>query len=216
MRIKIQFVILMFCLIPVLGFTQKSFHKGIKLSFTSSNLSCELLQKSLSRRSGFSVGLFFEVNTGNIVSLVTQLEYAQKGFIESQEEINERLEFIQTVKANTRLDYLSIPVFLKFKIPNLKFEPYFIGGPRFDYLFNKKYGIFQFTNSTSMSKLADYFKKTVFGATIGGGIKLPELYQIQTSVEFRYNHDFTDLLSELENSAVIKNNSWDLSLGINF
>lgn len=213
---KIKFLIItIIMLFPVALFAQYFNNMGVKLAYTTSNIYHDIINNFSSRRSGFNVALFLELGNYKYLALVTQIEYIQKGFVEEQDETNEIGELIQHVEANTRLDYLSIPIFLKLKYPKIKFVPYMILGPRFDYLLNKENGVYEFTKVNFKSQFADHFDKYVFGGSIGAGFNLLKIYRFNTFLEFRYNIDFSDSFSSIK-EVTIKNNSYDFWLGIAF
>jgi hypothetical protein len=211
---KTQVVIVAILLLcPVLLFGQFLDNKGVKIAYTSSNISHSIFDDFSSSRSGFNAGLFVEFGKFKLLSFVTNIEYAQKGFIEEQVETGEDgPEPIKNVEANTRLDYLSIPLFLKVRYPDSKYEPYVILGPRFDHLFNKKNGVYKFTKVDFKSESANYFDKNIFGSSFGVGFNLPKFSRLNTFVEFRYNVDFSDSYSSIK-TVTVKNRSYDFWLG---
>jgi len=213
-------LILLLILLPDFLLAQSKNNNGVKFGYTSSGIYGTYTENtffSTSRRNSYHVALFIEYCNYSFFSLVSQIEYAQKGFIEKQVETNESGQFIQNVKAKTRLDYFSIPLLVKIKYSKIKLNPYIIFGPRFDYLVNKKKGIFKFTEIDFESQFAEYLNlnKTVFGGSIGIGFSLPRISLLKSFLEFRYNHDFTDSFFIIKENTV-KNKSFDLWLGISF
>lgn len=188
---------------------------GVKAAFTSSNINYEQLNDFFSRRSGINLAVFTELLNTPFFSLLIQAEYEQKGFLEEQAETNQFGSFIQTVKANTRLDYLSFPVLAKFRYSKGVYSPFVLFGPRLDYLINKRNGEYKFTSATSRSIFADHFDRLALGGTIGAGIELPEFSSFKTVFEIRYNFDFSDSYSKID-AYKVKNNSFDLWLGLIF
>ena len=189
-------------------------YKGFKFAYTSSGIYHNQIDDFAFRRNGFNIALFYEIRMFKFLSLIPQLEYAQKGFVEKQVETNEAGEIIQEeVEANTRLDYLSIPLMVKFKYPDIKPEPYLVFGPRFDYLINRRNGVFHFTQVDFKSQFADYLDEFVFGGSFGAGFRLAKIDRLNTFLEFRYNFDVSDSFSKIEKIAA-KNNSYDVVLVI--
>ena len=189
--------------------------KGFKFAYTSSGVHHDKIDDFASRRNGFSLGLFYELGIYKFLSFMAYVEYAQKGFVEEQVETNELGDFIQNVDANTRLDYLSVPLLIKFKYSRIKPEPYFLFGPRIDYLMNKRNGVFHFTEVDFKSQFADHLDKFIIGGSLGAGFRLPKIYRLNTFLEFRYNFDYSDSYSKIE-EITVKNNSYDVGLLIAF
>lgn len=219
MKIK-WWMVLLLILLPEFLLAQSIKNNGIKLGYTSSGIYGTFSENTYnltSRRNCYHAALFIEYCNYSFFSLVSQIEYAQKGFIEKQAETDETGQFIQDVKANTRLDYVSIPLFVKIKYSKIKLNPYVIFGPRFDYLVNRRNGIFKFSKIDFNSQFADYLNinKSVFGSSIGMGFNLPKISLFESFLELRYNHDFTDSFFINEENTV-RNNSFDLWLGISF
>ena len=208
-------IILVLGLLPSMLFARFINSIGTKCAYTSSNIYHGLMDDCLSRRSGFNIALFCEFGSFKYFSVVTQIEYAQKGFIEEMKEADETGDIIQHLDGNTRLDYLSVPLLLKIKYPKAKFVPYLVLGPRFDYLINTKNGVWEFTEIDIKSTTADKLDKEVFGGSIGAGFNLAKLSCLQTFIELRYNFDFSDSYS-WTNNVTVRNNSFDFWLGIAF
>lgn len=213
MKIKFLALIMIF-LFPILLNAQLN-NKGLKFTYSSSGIYHDQIDNFASRRNGFVFAAFYEFRIHKFLSFLPQIEYAQKGFVEKQVETNEAGEIIQQVKANTRLDYLSIPWLVKFRYPDIKLEPYFILGPRFDYLIHKRNGVFHFTQVDFESQFADHLDEFVFGGLVGAGFRLVKIDRLNTFLEFRYQFDFSDSFSNIE-EVTVKNNSYDIGLVIAF
>ncbi|MFC1726885.1 outer membrane beta-barrel protein, partial [candidate division KSB1 bacterium] len=145
MKTKCMLVMMFIILIPQILSAQVLRNYGVKAEFTSSGIYNEVLNEGFSRRPGFGFAVFAEVFNNPVFSVLFQAEYAQRGFLEEQAETNESGDFIQTVKANTRLDYLSFPILAKLRYTKGRYTPYVIFGPRLDFLLNKRNGKFRFT-----------------------------------------------------------------------
>jgi hypothetical protein len=196
---------------------------GIKAGVNSSNAAFSLPQDAFEiatqRRTGGHAALFVEWGGSSAFSLVTQVEYAQRGFAEEQEITGENgPEPLGKVRASTRLDYISLPLLLKLQYRKSAISPYLIAGPRVDFLVNREAGEFDFVigNSkvTLASELNEIFDDRDLGGTIGLGFNAQKFLPLPLLVEGRYNFDFTDngKLPPLQG----KNNSFDLWLGIEF
>lgn len=212
---KLKFLALVTTVLFPIVLNAQHHNKGFKIAYTSSGIYHDQIDDFASRRNGFNIALFYEIGMFKFLSLIPHIEYAQKGFVEKQVETNDIGEFIQNVEANTRLDYLSIPLLIKIKYPKIKPEPYLVIGPRFDYLIKKRNGVFHFTQVDFKSQFADYLDEFVFGGSFGAGFQLAKIARFNTFLNFRYNFDFSDSVSKIE-VITTKNNSYDIGLVISF
>jgi hypothetical protein len=153
--------------------------------------------------------------------MLTQLEYTQKGMIEEFMATDENGNLLESGKIESTLNYLSLPISVKYTIPIPKIIPYLIAGLRYDYLLNYESIIdapgLQVGSETSdpqvlENTIYDDFKRSVFGAQFGIGLEIDVLSFVKPWVEFRYNIDLTNSLNLDGKSA--KNNSFDISLFI--
>ncbi len=166
-----------------------------------------MADESLKRRIGFVAGAYLEWLNLPYISAVTEIEYMQKGM---------GMEVVVTGQAGpeplgkytdySRLDYLSVPVYGKISLPAGIGTPYFIAGPRFDYLLDY--------NSEFLGIIYNEFRKTAWGGMVGVGFAPHLSILIKSSVELRYNFDFTDSYKPAGREA--KNNTFDVRVGIPF
>ncbi len=192
------------------GFGQLK-HMGVKLAVTSSDLIYHIQDSedlSFKRRTGFCIGAFAEWFEHSPITLLTQVEYAQKGMGMDIAYTNASGDLVQRTTEYSRLDYLSIPLLGKAMLPAGSMSPYLLAGPRVDFFLG--YG----EDQTEFPVLFDRFKKTVLGGTFGAGIQFDGLLSIPIVLEARYNLDFTD---SFEGEVVkVHNSAFDLWLGVAF
>jgi hypothetical protein len=213
---KLIFIIIIFVfLIQQVVNSQIIRDKGIKIAITSSNIQVEQFPSDFSRRLGFNIGLFLESIKIHNLLLVTQIEYNQKGFIDKAIWTDENENIVGEAKANYRLDYLTIPIFIKYRHENFHFKPFLSAGPRIDFLINKKNGIYEHPSGSIKGFFADYFKNFVIGTSVSAGFEITKLLPLKTSIEIRYNIDFTES-SKHTDFIKLKNKSFDLWLGFFF
>ncbi|MGH7601381.1 MAG: porin family protein [bacterium] len=196
---------------------------GIKAGVNSSNTALSIPQSAFEidtqRRTGVNAALFIEWGGSSFYSLVTQVEYAQRGFAEEQEITGENNpEPLGKVRASTRLDYISLPILLKLQYRKLAISPYLIAGPRVDFLVNREVGEFDFVIGNSKVSVESELSKIVddraLGGTVGLGFNAQKFLPLPLLVEGRYNFDFTD--NSKSPPLQGKNNSFDVWLGIEF
>jgi hypothetical protein len=183
---------------------------GVKVAVTSANQGFDYSQMSdlqMKRRVGFDVGVFAEWLDIPVLSIISQIEYAQKG---------SGMEFVVTgpsgpqslgtTKLYSRLDYLSVPILLKLRLQSSVITPYLLAGPRLDILMSYQ------SDEGVLNSLYDQFKKTTLGGSVGVGVQIQSLLPVTILVEGRYNIDLSD--SYETNLLKVRNNSFDFWLGV--
>ena len=188
----------------------KSF--GAKLAYTSSGQEFDYSSAGFTlnpdRRNGFGVGLYAEWLNLPIVSVVTEVDYVQRGMVMEYPMTGPEspAEQIGTIMNDNRLDYLSIPILAKATVPMGLVSPYVIAGPRIDLLLGHN------DESISYRLLYENFKKTSMGGTVGAGAQLNTILPIDLLLEFRYNFYFTDTYKT--DLLKIRNNAFDVWVGV--
>ena len=210
------FVLVCIVLIPDFSKAQILSKWGVKTAFTRSKFEVEQFSDFTSWRSGLNVALFGERIVNDFITVSTSLEYIQKGYVNEQVETDESGKEIQDVRANTRLDYLSLLPVFKIQFPKREISPFLTFGPRVDYLFHVSKGQFRFMhNITVTDDFADFVESFVIGSSLSGGVQMPVFEKLRISLEFRYNIDFTDSAKEPV-QYLIKNKAYDIWLGLAF
>lgn len=189
---------------------------GLKAALTTASQSFEhssgiyligLEGKSL-RRTGFNIAFFIEWIDSSFFSIISQIEYTQRGRGWGPELIilDPGPIFKRDQNEYFRLDYISIPILIKIPIPISKYKPFFILGPRFDYFL----GYASDDNNLYVDDIYNGFKKIIYGGSFGIGFDFEFIMPL--TIEFRRNIDFID--SYKNNFLNIKNDSYDLWLGV--
>ena len=159
------------------------------------------------RRVGFNVAAFAEWFDVPFFSLITQVEYAQKGT--GQDFVVTGPSGPNPVGVRTlysRLDYVSVPVLGKLRLPGGPLSPYIVAGPRMDFFLGYK------SDEGAFNSVYDKFKKTSLGGSAGIGIQLDSILPISVLAEARYNFDFVD--SYETNLLKVRNSTFDFWLGV--
>ena len=217
MKCKKYLIPLSILFIPFILNSQIIDEYGVKLAFTQSKVDPKEEAYQTSWRSGLNVGFFAEKGVYKMIHAVIQLEYASKGYRFKSIEMDEYGNRIQTVWANTRLDYVSMPLFLKIINNNSKYRPFIQVGPRLDYLFNFKRGIFKFSEVEVRDEMPSllYLNSFSVGSSLSLGCYLSIMDSEKLLIEVRYNSDFSDIPSE-SNVFFGKGISYDFWLGYSF
>jgi len=215
-------ILLILTLSPVATYSSVIKHYGVKGGITFANQKFTGVwwkNEDSKRRTGFNAGVFVEFFDCSNFSMLTQLEFTQRGMIEENSVTDENGNELASYRTESTLNYLSFPVSAKYSIPIPQIIPYFIAGLRYDYLLDHESiveipGELQIGSEkgpfTLKNTIYEDFTKNVFGAQFGFGVSLDLFSGFKPALEFRYNIDLTNSLSEEGQSA--KNNSFDISL----
>ncbi|GEM_PF-2019181 len=178
------------------------------------------------RRPGFNAAIFVEGLNFSAFSLVVQAEYAKRGFDEKRAVFAETevpgvgriYAAIGGLYATTILNYVSIPVLIKWQSPIKTMKPYLLFGPKLGFLVNRKVGHFRKEPEAYFIEreegYAERFADRALGGTAGLGVATNKVLSMPLSLEARYNFAFERDLDEKLLRA--KNNAFDVWLGISF
>jgi Outer membrane protein beta-barrel domain len=214
----LRFVSLAAVLLPLSVQAQLIKGYGAKAGANSSKATFSYFQSDFQyeteRRTGVHAAFFLEWGKSSLISLITQVEYAQRGFVEEQMIISEiSPEPLGVVRANTRLDYISLPLMIKLQYPRLVAGPYLVFGPKVDWLVHHVAGKFEFPRATFESSLYKVFADRAVSGTVGLGFAADKLLHLPVLLEARYNFVLTDN-TDLKTISKAQNQSFDLWLGI--
>lgn len=152
-------------------------------------------------RLGMNIGAFAEFINIPVLSIVTEINYIQKGFKSAYLQIDK--DYKGPDSWNLRIDYLNISLLAKAKINLGIVKPYLFAGPRIDYELNK---------SSNISNNVYYdFEKYLVGLKVGIGAEL-EILQIKLLGELLYDFGFGDL--NKKQNVEVKVSSYDFRIGI--
>ena len=185
---------------------------GVKVGVVSASAADNL--DTFDRRTGLTASLFAERHLLPYLSLTAEVGYVQRGFVETQVERTATGEVVGVVKANTRLDYLTIPVMAKLGYHLTPALLYAMAGPRLDVLLGREPGVFEFSSITIESIIADAYGSPAVGMTIGVGVSTTGLFPAGLLLEGRYEFDFTD--SFAAGPRETRNNAFTVMVGVVF
>jgi hypothetical protein len=187
-------------------------HFGVKAAVTSANQDFDYSQMAdlqMKRRVGFDVGVFAEWLDIPVLSIISQVEYAQRGSgMEFVETGPSGPQSIGTKKLYSRLDYLSVPILVKLRLQTSTITPYILAGPRLDILVSYQ------SDEGVLNLVYDQFKKTTLGGSVAVGVQIQSLLPVTILAEARYSIDLSD--SYETNLLKVRNNAFDLWLGVAF
>lgn len=190
--------------------------KGGLVSASASNLG----PLDLERRTGWSATLFAERDLLSFLALVGEAGYTQGGFVETMEERAPDGTVEQTVRANTRLDYLTIPVLTKLKYDLTAMQLYAMAGPRLEVLIGREPGVFEYQSAPIdeyESEVVSAYTTPVLGATVGLGVSTSKVLPGQLLVEARWAPDVTESFETemfLDAPRDVRNNAVVVMIGV--
>ena len=185
---------------------------GLKAGLTSANEAYHLgslPQFETKRRVGFCIAAYAEWLNLSALSVVTQLEYTQRGVgweLKTLRVGPRGFEQISSQVSYARVDFISLPILIKLRLPVGSIQPFLLAGPRIDHLLGY--------TSADWSLIDPYssFDQNVLGGSVGGGVESVELLPVDVVMEFRYNHDF---VNSYENPVLtVRKNAFDFWLGV--
>jgi len=170
---------------------------GIKGGLSFGNISNKgVLPGSLKTRTGIAGGVYFGAGA-SIIGFGLEGLYAQRG-LNSDESIS---------VAETRLDYIDIPAYLKVNIPTSGVRPFAYAGPQISFEVRCK------TASGAECADASTRKSTDYAGVIGAGLRLGQSTAV--TIEGRYVYGLQDLkLSTVTTSESYKNRTFMILVGI--
>lgn len=192
-------------------------HKGIFLNLSWNNLSDNFKTLNLEKpyHEGYGGGFSLDIRPSGIFSVLLDLQYARRGnkeIIVYKDHLSEKIGETEIV---TLLDYVSIPILLKWKVNALPVKPYIALGPSISIPFRGRrsetkelFGITVFDSTTDITNRLSFIN---FALNIGGGIDV-HIKKIVLFTHFGYCLGFTDYLEN--GDPHIKNKSIELRAGV--
>lgn len=170
---------------------------GIKAGASFGNISNKgVLPGNLKTRTGAAGGLY--LGSGGVIGFGIEGLYAQRG-AKSDESIAD---------AETRLDYIDVPAYLKLAVPTPGIRPYAYAGPQISFEVRCKTAAGDACPDNSGRKKTDY------AAVIGGGVRLGG-DRLGIRIEGRYIYGLADLkLSTVTSSESYKTRTFLILVGI--
>jgi opacity protein-like surface antigen len=185
---------------------------GVKAALSTAGESYELVAVpglQTDRRVGLGAAFFLEWFELPLLSVVTQVEYAQRGMKQTVNVTSPAgPDIIGQTTISNRLDYISIPVLLKARIGTPELMPYVLGGVRIDHLLGYH------SDMGTFNPVYDSFDRTTVGGSVGAGVETDAILSLNLLAEVRYNFDFTDAYKT--DLLHVSNNALDLWVGIAF
>ena len=139
---------------------------------------------SVSSVPGLNVAAFAEWFKFPSLSIITQLEYDQRGA--RYQYVNPNVVGYSSTEGS--LDYLSLPIMGKFKPISGLLQPYLIAGPRIDYLVSYR----DLQIEPESPAVYANFKRWMLGWSTGAGVQAKSILPVDISAEIRHDTDFAN------------------------
>lgn len=159
-------------------------------------------------RWGIDAGVFVEWLSMPVLSVSSEVHYVQKGMnmrlLLTSEQYPEGWGEYWT--RSPRVDYLSALVLAKARLLDESVVPYFLAGPRLDFLLQ--------TKGEGFEMVLDRFRDTEVGVTVGAGVEVKSFDGVALGLEFRYSPSLGDGYSSPLMS--VRNSSMEFLLVVAF
>jgi hypothetical protein len=162
----------------------------------------------LQTRYGMRIGLFLELFENASFNLLLETSYAQKGMNVEFDMYSDFEPTNNTITFNNRVDYLEFSIFGKYAVNLSKLKPYFLVGPRIDFLLGYK------SEKGAFDEVYKKFESVDFGFSIALGLEIQLIKKYTFLFEGRYSPTMTN--SYKTDILEIKNQSIDLLTGFKF
>ena len=174
---------------------------GLKVGIAASNPIWKVEStsvKGITTMYGADIGIFADWALSEKAYITSGLHFIQKG-LKTQFEGEKQIPNSERPSIN----YLSIPITLKYVMLNSEIAPYILGGPRIDFAIsknNQNWNRFVYKNTKSVD----------FGINLGVGIQTKLLFGIGSGIELRYSPSFFNVDSSVWGN--ITNRSFEINL----
>jgi hypothetical protein len=148
-------------------------------------------------RTGVQVAAFLELTMTEDLTVVGELEYAQRGYTFTAERRNDAGQVIAFTEPTTRLDYLSVPVVFRIRARVTdRLAIYALGGPRLDVLVGRRPGAFDLGTGEQEDPLAAALSTLGGNIAAGAGAAIREVLGHEVRLETRFVFGMTNLVPD--------------------
>ena len=199
---------------PVFGINAGATFSNVRTSNLNEDIGDDAYYEGPKYGANFLVGISFEYFINDSFSILANANYERKSYSRKLHlityDFNDFDPVISgtptTTKFKTTLNYLTIPINLKYYLGNEK-KFYVNGGPFLGFFLDSK----SKTNGKESANENDYYKTLDFGVNLGVGtnFKLSDKYNL--NLEIRHNYGLTNISKhQFVNSYYMKTNSFNL------
>ncbi|HEY6953385.1 MAG TPA: porin family protein [Bacteroidota bacterium] len=163
------------------GLSYSQIGLGIKGGVNFANVSGADAAPNSKTRTGFAAGAYLEISLPMLFTIQPEILYSQKGFVADE-------NFFGTpVKVTGKLDYLEIPVLVKYSFPVPVVKPSLYAGPALGILLSAKAKA-EANGQSAETDIKDQTTSTDFGIVFGASANIAII-----TVDVRYTLGLTSL-----------------------
>lgn len=192
-------------------YSQDKIKIGVNTGITYSSWRGNVIVENYESEFSFLTGGYFEYYIKENVSLKSNLNFERKSFNAGERNfVNEFGEFLGTSSITINLDYLSLPIMIKYDLG--KRQNFFVNGGIFmGYLLSEKSKAKGIVNSTDD---LEQLKKLDIGLTLGVGTSISLGEKSKLLIELRENLGILNTAKGMViNDGATRTNSFNLILG---
>ncbi len=184
---------------------------GIKVGAAFSNQSWDYKNADIDvdwdSKTGFSAGLFAEFLDIPVVSVLTELNYVQKGVSNELILTSVANPAGEKTEAENTIDYIELLAAAKVRFPMVAISPYVFAGPRVNFELGKSFNEYYNTIENDL-------ESNVAGISVGIGVEAGLVLPFSLLAEYRYDYDFSNVFEN--DDLEIKNSCHRIQIGIMF
>ncbi len=179
---------------------QEFFNFGVKGGVNFATLTGDDADElDLKMRTGFHLGVLAEIMISNKFGIQPEVLYSTQG---GNADMNFFDEILGNVEADLKLEYISIPVMLKYFVtPGFSLE----AGPQFSFLSKSEIEA-EFQGDSETEDLKDDTESFDIGAAVGVGYGLPQGFLVQARYVMGFSDVYTD--TDTRNSVIQLSVGW--------
>lgn len=217
-------VFMTFCLSMMTLFATAQTSFGLRLGSTWSNVNTSTAignaTPNFKSLNGFSIGAFAEIPVAANFSIQPEIGFTRKGFV-----LNEGfdaplfgVDLPVGVTAETKFDYLEVPILAKYSFGEDKLKAYVAVGPNIGYALNgrvdTKTNLLVDINlgSTNINLADEDFNRVELGATGAAGVSYDAGFAT-LFMDARYNHGFTEAYNLPFVDEKVRTSGFGINLG---
>lgn len=211
------------CTLPLFAQTQIQFgaHAGLHINKVQIDGISESWLPENRYWTGVNAGIHAEIQLTDQLSFRPELNYVEKGF-----RVREGFEFDLFnipipigAEAITRIQYVEVPLQLKYTLLDGPVQPYFFGGPHVSYAVDGRIDlranlILDFNiGSFDIDVTNDLYNQFEVGGLAGAGISV-QAGRGNVFIQGSFQHGFTDMLNDPIVDIRLRNKGFNLTAGI--
>ncbi|MBK9981543.1 MAG: PorT family protein [Saprospiraceae bacterium] len=182
----------------------------------------DLLDPYIKPIAQYTAGLQFEKEIGNHISFLTGAQYTSRGFT-AKEDFNVNvfgLDLPIGARIDTRLQYIEVPLMLKYSIGEKGIIPYVKAGASTAYAVSGKFqpkidAIISWNlPAININLQNDMYNRLDVSAVVGAGVNIPTNETGSIQFDINYRHSLNDMF--LDKITDIRIKSHGLSVGVGY